>query len=174
MALSTFVKEFFGTIKGVANAAGVDVFVAAETDGSLKNVLYGKDSSGNQDPLRTNANQQLQVEVVNAPPIQVDPVVLTASNVAVFNPGTDSAEIYDVRFLIANTGSAPCTVGVGIDLGGGTTIDRAFFDGYVIPPEETTGWRYLGRIAGDDDIVAVNATAATVTATIFFEIDQLV
>jgi len=136
-------------------------------------VLLGTNAAGDTPGLRVNANNQLQVEIVNAAHVQVDPIVLTTSNVAVFNPGSTASEVYDVRFLISNSGTALCSVSVGVDLGGGTTLDRVYWDGYSVPPEETTGWQYLGRISGDDDIIAANATAATVVATMFFQVNRL-
>lgn len=39
---------------------------AAESAGEAKSSLYGTDSDSNLDPLRTNASQQLQVEVTGA------------------------------------------------------------------------------------------------------------
>ncbi len=65
MSAISALKEFYGSVKGViTNAAGREVDILGEDDGSLKVVNYGKDSDGNQDPLRTNASEQLQVEVV--------------------------------------------------------------------------------------------------------------
>ena len=37
-----------------------------EADGTARSSLYGKDSDGNVDPLRTNDDQQLQVQVVSS------------------------------------------------------------------------------------------------------------
>ena len=65
MAVIAAVKEFYGSVKGIiTNSAGKEVDVQGEDDGTIKTVLYGKDSDANQDPLRTNTKQQLQVEVV--------------------------------------------------------------------------------------------------------------
>ena len=65
MSAISALKEFYGSVKGIiTNAAGREVDILGEDDGSLKIVNYGKDSEDNQDALRTNAAKQLQVEIV--------------------------------------------------------------------------------------------------------------
>ncbi len=43
-----------------------EVVALAESDGTPTASIYGKDSSGNQDPIRTNADQQLQIQIHGA------------------------------------------------------------------------------------------------------------
>lgn len=43
----------------------IEQIALGESDGTPKVVNYGKDSSGNQDAIRTNASQQVQLEVVD-------------------------------------------------------------------------------------------------------------
>jgi len=46
------------------DAAGTITSFKVETTGEQDIVIHGKDSGGNIDPLRTNASQQLQVEII--------------------------------------------------------------------------------------------------------------
>ncbi len=189
-------KQFFGRIGLLAvDADGTDIEVLAETDGTLRVsnfghdasgdlvsfkledtgeqdiVLHGKDSGGTIDPLRTNSNQQLQVEVVeNAK--QVDAVELTTAAAAVYNPGSTASEIYAVWFQCRNITTTGRTVDVGVDLGGGTTFDRTYMNDYPVPALEGTGWHFLGHIAGDDDVVAL--ASANSAIIIWLAVRQLV
>lgn len=139
--------------------------------GRLQSVLMGVDPDGNIETASLNADHVLKVDVIRGAAVQVDPVLLTVSNTAVFNPGTDATEMYEVEFLVTNYTSTVTNVLVGVDLGGGTTMDRYYYNLYPIPGYENTGWQSLGRIAGDDDVVA--AAAADSRLVMFFRVNQL-
>lgn len=164
MALSVYLKKFFGEIKLLAKSSANDeVFLLAEDDGTLKEALYGKNSSAVLKALRVNSNDQLQVEIVENPQ-QIDPVELTTSDAAIYNPGSTASEVYDVWILFDNRTTTARTIDVGIDLGGGTIHDRVRKDDFVIPALEDTGFLYIGQIAGDDDVVAKASANSAVTA----------
>lgn len=131
----------------------------SETTGELDAVIHGKDSGGTIDPLRTNANQQLQVEVISDP-VPTDPTILGAA-AAVFNPGTAAAETYEFYFNVVNYGAVAAVVNVGVDLGGGTAFDRHYVESLTVPDNDQTGWFGPYQLAGDDDVVASCATATT-------------
>lgn len=184
MALSTFVKEFFGRVQLVMKtSAASQIDVLAETDGTPKVVNYGygisdalipfqleaegeqmivnygKQTGGTLGAFNLNANNVLRVELVGDP-VPTDPTIL-GSAAAVFNPGSTAAETYDVWFNVVNYGTVAAVANVGVDLGGGTTFDRYYMESQTIPDNDQTGWYGPYQLAGDDDVVASCATATT-------------
>ena len=162
MGLSAAIKEFFGRVQ-LVGAGTTDpttqVDIEIEDSGTPKWVVYGKDSGGTEDPLRTNANQQLQVEVISDP-VPTDPTILGTA-AAVFNPGTTATETYEFWFNVVNYGTASAVANVGVDLGGGTTFDRHYVESLTVPDNDQSGWYGPYQLAGDDDVVASCATATT-------------
>ena len=153
--------ESDGTLKvsNYGKAGSTLTSVKTETTGEQDFVIHGKDSGGTIDPLRTNANQQLQVEIVKDP-VPTDPVILGAA-AAVFDPGSTATETYEFYFNVVNYGSASAVVNVGVDLGGGTTFDRHYVESLTVPDNDQSGWFGPYQLAGDDDVVASCATATT-------------
>ena len=163
-----------------------EVVALAETDGTPKVVNYGKDASGNIDPLRTNSDQQLENNLIgsdeagNYDSVRTDPsrilwtrpyeawveqvgVLVPNSEGVLYNPGTTTAEVYWIQYKIVNidAGAAAVTVSVGVDhaAGGGlATIEYDMFN-EVIPYPGTSGWRDMGFIAGDDDVRGIASAA---------------
>ena len=162
MALSTFVNEFFGRIQGVGEtSAGVQVGIEVESDGTPKAVGYGKDSSGNQDPLRTNDNQQLQVEVIEGSFVQVDPVLIPNAEGLLWNPNVAATIYYKVMFNIVNSTSSDVTgVNVGQDIaaGGGLSAVEYWVQGLIVPGNGMSGWYGPYLITGDDRVRGVAGT----------------
>lgn len=104
----------------------VGIFPLAESDGTFKTSNYGKDSAGNLDPFRTNANQQLQIEIVGSglgTPTQkilgtANPAATTNTNL--YTPASGiSAEI--TLLQVTNRSGSSQTFRVGIDVGGNGT-----------------------------------------------------
>lgn len=181
------IKQLFGEfVHKVFNSSGDPVKILAETDGTVRVQLlawdgaqervvnetsgrlaivnYGKDSGGTEDPLRTNANQQLQVEVINDTSVwvQVDPQLIAAAEADLWDPGGDAGDIYDLEFLVVNVdGTNAVDVSIGQDVagGGGLTAAEYFMFTETIPAKGSSGWRGPFRIGGDDHIRGV-ATAA--------------
>lgn len=102
-----------------------DQQISVETDGEVKVVNYGKDSSGNIDAFRTNANLQQQVEIIDAlgartPSIlgTSDPAAATNTNLYTVPASTTTM----VTFLsVCNRSGTSVNVRVGIDVGGNGT-----------------------------------------------------
>ena len=168
------------------SGGATEVVALAETNGSPRVVLYGKDASENQDALRTNADLQLQVQVVGADEgsnndavrtdpdrilwtrpyagwVQQDGVAVPVAEGIVYNPGTTAAQSYWVQYKVVNidAGAAAVTVSVGVDVAAGGSLAGPEYDMFneVIPYPGSSGWRDLGIIAGDDDIRAVASVA---------------
>ena len=146
---------------------------ATETSGEQKIVNHGKDSAGNIDPIRTNDDQQVQIEVVNASsfpsggggtPIVVDPQFLPSSEGLLWDPGTGPTDIYDVEILVVNSGTTPetVTVGVDVDAGGSLQANEHVISADSIAPNADSGWRGPFRITGDDTFRGNTTTASTV------------
>ena len=188
MAEARFIKEFWARIGLFAlNASGVDIGLLSEDDGTLRNqllgydgsnqirigaeattgtlktMLYGQDAASNEDPLRTNANQQLQVEVVNDV-VQVDSVILTTGLAAIFNPGSTASEQYEVWVQFTNYTGTAATVDLAVDIGGGTTADRFWLNDYTVPAADITRWFGPIGINGDDDVIALASANTTIVA----------
>ena len=144
------------------NGAALKQFLT-ETDGELKTVFYGKDSDSNIDPLRTNANQQLQVEVVSGSSNTrrvVDAVAVPAAIADVWTPGETSSEYLDFYFEVVNIdGTNTVDVDVGVDLENGGTVDYYFMYQEEIPAGGSVR-KGPYRIGGDDAVMA-NASAAS-------------
>jgi hypothetical protein len=149
------------------DAAGTITSLKVETTGEADVVLHGKDSSSNIDPLRTNDNQQLQVEVIGVGSgtwIQQDPTELITSSQTLFDPGSDSTEEYLVSFNVVNIDDAnyyPATVSIGVDIGGngGNLADKEFWMmQQVVGYPGSSGWQGPYLIAGDDNVIGL-ATA---------------
>lgn len=157
--------ETDGTIRAqLVGWDGAQERVAVETSGKLPFTVYGKDASSNEDPLRTNANMQLQVEVINDTSVwvQIDPQLVAAAEADLWDPGGDAGDIYDVEFLVVNvdgTNSVDVSVGQDVAGGGGLTAAEYFMYTETIPAKGSSGWRGPFRIGGDDHIRGV-ATAA--------------
>lgn len=144
MAAPVFIKEFFGRISGQGvTSSGNDVGLLAEDDGTLQTSLYGTDVSGNLDPLRTNTNQQLQVEIVGSTGTSKilgvsDPAATTNTNLYTV-PASKSATID--KFWAVNRGTATITIRVGFDIGGAGTnapgdAEWLFYD-FPLEPNQT-------------------------------------
>lgn len=100
-----------------------------ETTGEQKNVFHGKDSGGNIDPLRTNANQQLQIEIVDGSSStrsvlgQLDPLAAT-DTVLYTVPALTETEV--TMFSVANRGAAAITWRMGLSAGGGALANEDY------------------------------------------------
>lgn len=186
MALSVYLKRFFGEIKLLGKSSANDeVFLLAEDDGTFKSSNYGKagstvtafkvettgeqdvinhgkDSGGNIDPFRTNDNQQAQVEIVSVVTPN-DPVTLGTGNTAIFNPGSASTETYLVELWVYNITALPATIDIAVDIGGGTTSDFYRLNDYPLPSREQVGPLYF-HLEGNDDLIGLCSAADTATA----------
>lgn len=170
------------------NAAGVNVDVLAENDGTLRNQLvlwnytggaqiraagepttgelhvlfHGKDEAGNPDEVRTDPGRVLWNRPYPAYE-QVDPVEIPAAEGVLWNPGAAATELYEVSFLVVNNdaGGAAVTVSVGVDLGagGGLAAPEYWMFNEVIPYPGTSGWRGPFIMAGDDDVRGIASVA---------------
>ena len=166
----------WGTTDNTLDPDLASLIYLLESDGTLKTALYGKDSSSNLDPLRTNASQQLQVEVVagiSTTIVQLDSV-LVPSTEGVLLDGSASltaASVYQVTFEIVNIdGTNAVTVSIGVDLAAGGSLAGAefFMTDVVIPAGGTSGTKVL-TMASDDDIRGI-AGAANDAAIWFTEV----
>jgi hypothetical protein len=115
--------------------------VLLETTGEQKSVLYGKDSGANIDPLRTNADQQLQVEVVDGAGTASrkklggsEPAAATETTVYTVPASTETT--ID-KIVVANRGVAT-TFNLGVAVGGGSlSDDEHWFDTVSIAANTT-------------------------------------
>jgi hypothetical protein len=193
----TRVKELFGQFiaKG-KNAAGTPIAFLAENDGTtriqlvawdgaqervlnetsgrLAIVAYGKDSGANEDPLRTNANQQLQVEVVDGTSKQqrvVDPFLIPAVEADVWAPGLANTIYVDFEFELVNMDGTNDATGVdiGIDLGddGGGTPDFYLLKSAELSAKGVGLRKGPYRMGGDDAITGVAAAANDVVMHVY-------
>ena len=177
MALSTYVKELFGRLAIQAiNSSGVDVGIVVEDSGTPKVVAYGKDSGGNEDPLRTNASQQLQVEIVGAlssPYVNLVGVDVPSSEGVLLDGSASltAAGIYAVEFYVVSidsSNSVDVTIGRDDAAGGSLAGAEYWMFAETLPAGGTSGWRGPFIMSGDDDVRGV-ATAAN-DAVIHFRV----
>ena len=133
----------------------------SETDGTAKSSLYGKNSSAVLKSLRVNANDQLQVEIIEGSHVQVDPVLIPNVEGLLWNPGTTSASLYKVMFKIVNSTATDVTgVNIGQDIGAGGSLSAAEYweQGLIIPGNGHSGWLGPHLIPGDDRVRGVAGT----------------
>ena len=164
--MGVWLTEFWGHVglRGVDSNA-IDTDVLLEDTGELKTVLHGKDSAGNIDPLRTNDNQQLQIEVINSA-LTVDPVFLSNSEADFYDPATTSSDFYRVYVTAVNVAAAGTnpTVIMGIDVGdaGSLADSEKFVDGMALADFESV--RFGPFIMGGDDVLRGNSGTASAVA----------
>lgn len=175
-----FLLEDTGEQKNVLHgkASGTITSVGVEaTSGELRTVLNGKDSGGNIDPLRTNANQQLQVELANSLGIvQLDPALIPSSEGTLLDGSASltSGAVYEVTFVIANIdGTNAVSVNIGVDVGAGGSLaaEEYFLNSYLVPAQDIAG-PFMLTIAGDDDIRGA-AGAANDAAIHFTRVERV-
>ncbi len=149
--------------------------ISLAVGGAQDMVMHGEDSGGNVDPLRTNADQQLQVEVVPLErPIQLDAILLPSTDAALLDGSAvfTSGGVYEVTFNVVNIdGTNPALgVTVGIDLAGGGSVAAAeqLMVNVTIPAGGRTG-DITVTMAADDDIFG-GATSANDAAMHFTRI----
>jgi hypothetical protein len=135
-----------------------------ETTGEQDIVLHGKDSGGVIDPLRTNDDQQLQVEVIesgtgivgvtaqSAPGASTETVLYTV-------PASTKSKILGIN--IANRGNSS-SFRVGFSIGGGAlaTADYIFFD-TILGKNASLLWELSNspELAAADEIRVLGTTA---------------
>ena len=162
-------------------SGGTVTAVKTETTGEVDVVLHGKDSSLNIDPLLTNDNRALVVEVsgLTTTPIEVASQELTASEAQLWDPQTTSGDLYEVEFNVVHhidgggVNRNPCKVTVGKGVGGAAVAIPNWWM-YANPlgyPGET-GWKGPFILAGDDTIRGYSS--AIKTALIHFRVKQVV
>ena len=177
-------KPLWGKIQLLLRNATADVYALAETDGTIKNSVYGKaggtltsikvETTGEQDvvihgktsggtigALRINPNNQLQVEIIEGSYIQVDPLLITNSESLLWNPNAASSVYYKVMFNIVNSSSSDVTgVNVGQDIGAGGSLSAAEYwvQGLIVPANGSSGWYGPFLIPGDDRVRGVAGT----------------
>lgn len=139
--------------------------------------IHGHSSSDVPKPIRTNASDQIQVEVINdqSPYVQVDPQLITAAEADLWDPGADAGDMYDVEFLVVNVdGTDAVDVSVGQDVagGGGLAAGEYFMYSEIVLAKGTSGWRGPFRIGGDDVIRGIAGAAND--ACIHFRIKKVV
>ena len=145
-----------------------------EADGTIRTSLVGLDAGGNEDSLRTNASQQLQIEVVPLEtPRQIDSILVPNSEGVLLDGSASltSSGVYKVTFEVVNIdGTNAVTVSIGVDLaaGGGLVTAEYFMKDVVIPAGGTSGTKVL-TMAADDDIRGI-AGAANDAAIWFTEV----
>ena len=155
---------------------GAQIRAAGEpATGEFRTLLSGKDAGGTVDDLRTNANQELIVDIQHNDFIQVDPVEIPVAEGILWNPGAAAAETYEVSFLVVNNdaGGAAVTVSVGVDIaaGGGLAAPEYWVFEEVVPYPGSLGWRGPFIIDGDDDVRGVASVAND--ASIHFRVTQI-
>jgi hypothetical protein len=141
------------------DASGDERIFATEVTGEARVVLLGKDSAGNLDSLRTNANQQLQVEIVKGNRVQADPVAIPSVDGILLDGSVTlgGAGIWEVTFEIVDVSSPNAVWAVTelyVDIGGnGGPPSQAEFimRGTTIPTTGSSGEVRL-TMAGDDDL----------------------
>jgi hypothetical protein len=103
-----------------------------ESTGEQKVVSHGKDSAGNIDPLRTNADMQQQVEVVGSTIVPTARGVLGRADLAIT---TDTA-VYtvaasttaEVNIFVCNRNAIPVDVRLALSDGAVANEDYIFYD----------------------------------------------
>jgi hypothetical protein len=187
MALSVYLKEFFGRVQTVlADANGDQIDALAESDGTPKVVNYGKNSttitafgletsgeqrtvmigsnaSGDFDRLRTDPNRILWTRPFEGW-VQLDPVVIPSSEGILLDGSASLAAsgVYDVAYRVVNIdGAVSVTVSVGVDIGAGGSLATSeyWMRSQIIPAGSNSGWEYGGIIGADDDIRGVAGAA---------------
>lgn len=179
------------------DSSGNDTPIQTETDGELKIINYGKDTSANLlpmrteattgeqhyivngkdsggaiDPFRTNANMQQQIEVVDGTSSQkrvVDPIAVPAAEDDVWTPGLGSTIYLDVEFEFANVdGTNNAEVSLGIDVGNdGAASNSYWLVDYDLVAKSLPIRLGPYRIGGDDAIRAVAEAANDVVLSVF-------
>jgi hypothetical protein len=138
------------TTAGQVRVRVEDEDVAGTDGGELCVSLYGKDSGGTKDALRTNADQELIVTqrtpaYAQAATRAVGPDLLTTSEAdlvdltSVFG-ATDYLEVY---VTVVNITSTAATATLGIDAGGGGSLTNGeyFMNAETIPANGSSGLR---------------------------------
>lgn len=149
--------------------------ISLAVGGGQDMVMHGEDSGGNVDPLRTNASQQLQVEVVPLErPLQLDPVLIPSSEGILLDGSASltSGGVYEVTFEIVNIdGVNTTTVDIGVDIAavGSLAAAEYMLKTYFIGPGSSQSGNKdqvirTITIAADDDIrgIAANANRAAI------------
>lgn len=173
-----FLLEDTGEQKNVLHgkASGTITAVKVEgTTGELDLVVHGKDSGGNIDPIRTNTNQQLQIEIVKDL-VQLDPVAIPSTEGVLLDGSASltSGAVYEVTFVIANIdGTNAVSVNIGVDVGAGGSLaaEEYFLNSYLVPAQDIAG-PFMLTIASDDDIRGA-AGAANDAAIHFTRVERV-
>ena len=125
----------------MGNIASTPTQVELDTGGKLMTVLYGKDSGANIDPLRTNANQELIVQISSplgtGTPKNLGKVLPAAATETTIYTTPASTTTQIEQIVICNTGVAT-TFNLGIAVGGGTIGTAEFLFGTTPIAANTT------------------------------------
>lgn len=121
-----------GEVRNVVlgHVSGSPTEVELSSSGKFETVIYGNDSGGNEDPLRTNASQQLQVEIVNqytagTPAVaQAAPAMVNTEEVLYTVPSSTKVRV--LRISIADESGGAVTFRVGISVGGGALVSGEY------------------------------------------------
>lgn len=188
MALSAYIKEFFGRVQLVMKTATADqIDVLAESDGTPKAVNYGygisdalipfyvepdgelrivplgADEASNLDRLRTDPNRIQWVRPFDGW-VQLDPVAIPSSEGVLLDGSASltASGVYEVAYRVVNIdGAVSVTVSVGVDIGAGGSLATSeyWMRSQVIPAGSNSGWEYGGIIGADDDIRGIAGAA---------------
>jgi len=143
--------------------------IKTETTGEQDLVLHGKDSGSNIDPLRTNASQQLQVEVIGSP-TSVNNVLQghdEASNVDVLR--TDPSRILWMRPFENWLNVDPVLIpsSEGILYNPGTTAAQIYWIQYKVVNVDASAAAVTVSVGAD---IAAGGGLATIEYDMFNEI----
>lgn len=141
------------------NSARRELIALYEDDGTPTSSIYGKDSGGNLDAIRTNASQQLQIEVV-APSIVIGTLqgADEASNADTLR--TDPDRILWTRprtaYTVVISDSLTATANFALWTPGGTSAEVYEVEFYVNSVDTAVGrWFTIGNDVGAGGGLAV-------------------
>lgn len=156
-------QQFTGPfIYDSAGAAWVEMM--GEPTGEQRNVLLGKDAGGNIDALRTNASQQLEVDISGTESRNpIEGIAVPAALADVWVPGGANTYFYDIMLELVPIDIANNATGVtvGVDYGNdGAAINHYFCRNITVPTSAIGTWLGPRRIWGDDAIMAEATSGA--------------
>ena len=131
-ALPLTIAELFGQVRLKAFvASGEPVKLLAETGGTLKGSLYGKDSGGSLGSVRLNSRDQIQIELAahlagtgTAKRLGGAKLAAATETTVYTTPASTSTVIQSIT--VSNGGGAT-TFSIGQAVGGGAIGDGEFF-----------------------------------------------
>ena len=128
-----------------ASGGNAEIVALGETNGRPNAVLYGKDAAGNQDAIRTNASQELIIQVRDDLLGRTGQVLGTADPAAATNtnlytvPAATTAKI--TTLTAANRTATGVVIRIGIDVGGSGTntpsVDQWLYYNVTVPSNST-------------------------------------